>query len=206
MGAAEPAIIPCLPDYVEALVALGRADEGEPLVGRLEEQGRSRVRPWAVAAAARCRGLLGLARRDLGAAEAALTRAAEEDAPVLQPFERARALLGLGEVQRRANRRRDARETLQNALAIFDELGAPLWAEKTRLELARIGGRHQTGAELTATETRVVELVAQGLTNKAVAAELFVSDRTVEGHLSRIYAKLGVRSRTELARQFTVRS
>ena len=72
--------------------------------------------------------------------------------------------------------------------------------------IARMGGRTTAGTELTATEERVAELVAQGLTNKAVAGELFVTDRTVEGHLSRIYAKLGVRSRAELARRFTLRN
>jgi DNA-binding CsgD family transcriptional regulator len=206
MGAAEPAIFPCLPDYIEALVALGRADEAQPLADRLGEQGRARERPWALAAAARCRGLIAFSRRDLEAAEAELAIAVRHHEGVPQPFDHARTLLVLGQVQRQARRRRVARETLQQALTVFDDLGAALWAEKTRLELARIGGRKQSGAELTATETRVAELVVAGLTNKAVAAELFVSDRTVEGHLSRIYAKLGVSSRTELARHFALKS
>jgi DNA-binding CsgD family transcriptional regulator len=203
MGAAEPAIIPCLPDYLEALVMVGRPDEAELLVNQLEEQGRARERPSALAAAARSRGLIALSRRDLDAADAALREAHLDD---LQPFEQGRTLLVLGEVQRRAGRRREARETLQRALAIFDELGAPLWEEKARRELARIGGRQRAGADLTATETRIAQLVAQGMTNKAVAAELFLSDRTIEGHLSRIYAKLDIRSRTELARRFPVES
>ncbi len=206
MGAAEPAIIPCLPDYIDALVTVGRADEAEPLVNRLEEQGRARERAWALAAAARSRGLIALSRRDLRGAEAAVTEATAHVTKLPQPFDHGRTLLVAGEVQRWAGRRREARETLQYALGIFEELGAGLWAEKARFELARIGGRQQSGTELTATETRVAELVAAGLTNKGVAAELFVSDRTVEGHLSRIYAKLGVRSRTELARHFALKS
>ena len=98
--------------------------------------------------------------------------------------------------------KRAAREALDQALAIFEELGAAIWAENARVELARVSGRRASGGELTATEERVAELVAQGLTNKAVAQELFVTDRTVEGHLTRIYAKLGIRSRSELARRF----
>lgn len=206
MAAAEPAIFTCLPDYIEALVALGLGDEAEPLANRLEEQGRVRERPWALATAARCRGLIAQSRRDLEAAEAALAEAVQLHQGTPQPFDHARTLLVLGEVQRQSRRRKEARGTLERALAIFEDLGATLWAEKARLELARIGGRTKSGAELTATETRVAELVAAGLTNKAVAAELFVSDRTVEGHLSRIYAKLGVRSRTELARHFALKS
>jgi DNA-binding NarL/FixJ family response regulator len=88
---------------------------------------------------------------------------------------------------------------------MFEELGATIWVERARTELARIGGRRGSGSELTATEERVADLVAQGLTNKAVAEELYVSDRTVEGHLSRIYAKLGIRSRAELARRLSVK-
>ena len=101
---------------------------------------------------------------------------------------------------------RDARTALDEALAAFDELGARLWSEKARRELARIGGRTAGGTSLTASEERVAALVAEGLTNKQVAGRLFVTDRTVEGHLSRIYAKLGLRSRAELAARFAVKS
>lgn len=104
-----------------------------------------------------------------------------------------------GTIERRAKHRRAARATLQRALGIFEDLGAPLWADKARTELARIGGRASSGLELTPTERRVAALVAQGRTNKEVAAELFVTVHTVEGALTRIYGKLGVRSRTELA-------
>jgi DNA-binding NarL/FixJ family response regulator len=117
------------------------------------------------------------------------------------PLDEARALLALGSVQRRARRQRDARASLERALAIFDGRGAPLWAEKARRELARLGGRPSAAAELTTSEQRVAELVAAGRTNKQAAAELFVSPKTVEGHLSSIYAKLGVHSRLELARK-----
>jgi DNA-binding NarL/FixJ family response regulator len=117
------------------------------------------------------------------------------------PFERARTLLALGAIQRRAKRKRAARESLEQALAIFEELAATLWADKARGELAQISGRAPSRGELTPTEERVALLVAEGRTNKEVAAALFVTDRTVEYHLSHIYAKLGVRSRAELARR-----
>ena len=101
---------------------------------------------------------------------------------------------------------RDARTALGEALAAFDELGARLWSAKARHELARIGGRSATGTELSASEQRVAALVAEGLTNKQVAGRLFVTDLTVEAHLSRIYANLGLRSRAELAARFALKS
>jgi DNA-binding CsgD family transcriptional regulator/exonuclease VII small subunit len=201
MGAAEPAIIPCAPDLVEALVSVGRPDEAEPHVERLEEQGRALDRPWAIAAAARCRGSIAVARRDLDGAEAALEAALDVHGRADQPFELARTLLVLGEVRRRAQRRRVARETLQRALAIFDDLGAPLWAERGRTQLASIGGRAPAGDELTPSERRIAELVAEGKTNKEVAAILVLAERTVESALTQIYRKLEIRSRTELARR-----
>ena len=117
------------------------------------------------------------------------------------PFELGRTLLALGVAQRRARRRRDARGSLADALAIFERLGAPLWADKARAELGRIGGRTPVGETLTPTEAKIAELVARGLTNRQVAAELVVTVHTVETALTRVYAKLGVRSRTELTLQ-----
>jgi len=115
------------------------------------------------------------------------------------PFERARTLLALGSAERRSRERRAARESLQQALAIFEQLGAAIWAQRTRAELGRIAGRAPSAGDLTASERRVAELVAGGRTNKEVAAELVVTVRTVESTLTKVYAKLGVRSRTELA-------
>jgi DNA-binding NarL/FixJ family response regulator len=102
-------------------------------------------------------------------------------------------------VHRRAKRRADARRTLTLALELFDNLGAPLWAERAAAELGRIPGRGPASGELSETERRVAELVAEGLSNKEIAARLFVTVRTVEASLSKVYAKLGLRSRTELA-------
>jgi DNA-binding CsgD family transcriptional regulator len=158
--------------------------------------------PWAQATAARCRGLLLTARGDNDGALAALGEALDHHERSPQPLERGRTLLALGTVQRRAKHRGDARETLRQGLELFDALGAALWAEKAAAELARIPGRGRASGELTETERQVAELVTAGLSNREVAATMFVSVRTVEGNLSRIYAKLGLRSRTELARHF----
>jgi DNA-binding CsgD family transcriptional regulator len=115
------------------------------------------------------------------------------------PFERARTLLALGVVRRRGKQKRPARQALEQALVLFDGLGARLWVAKTTAELARIGGRPPRTGGLTPTERRVAELAAQGRTNREVAGLLFLSAKTVAAHLTSAYAKLGVRSRTELA-------
>jgi DNA-binding NarL/FixJ family response regulator len=116
------------------------------------------------------------------------------------PFERARTELALGMVLRRDRRKKLAREALGRALDGFEALGAPLWSDRTRAEMARIGGRAPSSVELTPTEERVARLAADGAKNQEIADALFLSTRTVEWNLSNIYRKLGVRSRTELAR------
>lgn len=121
------------------------------------------------------------------------------------PLERGRTLLVAGEIHRRARRKRQAKDHLDEALSVFEGLGAPRWAERARDELSRVGLRSAPAptSELTDVERGVAELVAQGKTNAEVAAELYMALRTVEAHLSRAYRKLGVRSRTELARVLT---
>lgn len=111
-----------------------------------------------------------------------------------------RRILVLGEVQRRARRVGAARRSLHAALAVFEELGARLWAERARRELSRVVGRHPGGGP-TETQRRIIELVAAGRTNREVADALFMSPHTVDSHLRQIYRERGVRSRTELARQ-----
>jgi DNA-binding CsgD family transcriptional regulator len=201
-GVAEPGAMRYVPDEVEALVTLGRLEEAEALLGWFEDRARALDRASALAAGARCRGLLAAAHGDTSRALTELERALAEQARVAMPFERARTLLVRGSVQRLANQRRAARVTLGEALAELQRLGATIWAERARSELQRIAGRAPSSGELTASERRVAALVAEGQTNREVAAALFLAERTVETHLSHIYAKLGIRSRTELARRF----
>jgi DNA-binding NarL/FixJ family response regulator len=194
--------VPLFRDAADALAELGRPDEVDRLAEWLELDSQN---PWARAAAAHARGVAAAAAGDDEQALAALGRAAELFGRLPLPLDEGRTLLALGAAQRRARRKRDAHASLDRSARIFDERGARLWAEQARRELARIGGRAPAAAGLTASERRVAELVAEGLTNKEVAGRLFVTDRTVEGHLSHIYAKLGVRSRAELARRFTAK-
>jgi DNA-binding NarL/FixJ family response regulator len=119
------------------------------------------------------------------------------------PFDTARSLHVLGSVRRRAGRKREAREALERARGEYERLGASIWLEQVGLELGRIGGRAPSGNELTSSEERVAALAAEGRTNREVAAALFLSERTVESHLSHVYRKLGLRSRAELAHRYT---
>jgi DNA-binding NarL/FixJ family response regulator len=119
------------------------------------------------------------------------------------PFEHARTLLVVGTVLRRVRRRRDARESLEAARARFTELGAPAWADRAAAELGRLGGRAPSPHALTESERRIAEHVAAGMTNKEVAAALFLTVSTVEAALWKIYRKLDVGSRTELAARVT---
>ena len=185
---------------VEALVATGRLADTEELLEWLEQVARTTGRPTAIECAARSRAAVLAAAGDLDEALAILEDALPPDERAPDPFEHARSLLAYGTLLRRARRRRDARDVLRRALEAFEHLRAPPWIERTRGELARISGRGPATDALTETERRVAALVAEGRTNKEVAAALHVTVRTVETHLSHIYAKVGVRSRTELAR------
>jgi DNA-binding NarL/FixJ family response regulator len=114
------------------------------------------------------------------------------------PFELGRTLLLEGRLRRRANQKRAAAEALRRALELFAQLGAPTWLEQASAELARVGLRHRSPDELTATELHVAQLAAAGLTNREVAKAAFMSPKTVEANLARVYRKLGIRSRAEL--------
>ncbi len=197
----EPGVTRFVPDLVEALVACERLDEAEDHLGWFEANALRLERASGQAAAARCRGFLAAGRGDLPGALAAFEHALRQHDRAPIPFDRARTLLALGVARRRANDRREARATLQEARTAFSSLGAVAWERRAAEELARIGGRAPASGELTPVERRVVELVAAGNTNREVAAALFLSTRTVEGHLSRVYGKLGVHSRVELARK-----
>ena len=198
-GMAEPGAMRFAVDLIEAFVGLGRLDEAEAELDRYETDARRLVRHSALASAGRCRGLLAAARGDLDGGIHLFERALEEHELVLLPLDRARTLLALGVAQRRKKERRRARSTLERARAEFDAIGAALWSGRVSAELARIGGRAPSGGALTPTERRVAELVAEGRPNKEVAGLMFVTPKTVEATLTRVYSKLGVHSRAELA-------
>jgi DNA-binding CsgD family transcriptional regulator len=191
---------PLWADAIEALIAADEVERARRYLESLEESAERAESPWGRATGARCRGLLAARDGDLAAAFTAFRRSLDELEGLPYPFERGRALLCLGTVRRQAQEKKAAREALERALGIFEELGAPLWAEKARAELRRISGRRPADEELTETERRVAELAAEGRSNKEIAAELFMGVSTVEAHLSRVYRKLGIRSRTSLAR------
>lgn len=199
MGLGEPAALPFLPDEAEALVGVGELDAAERRIAWLEERGAALARGSALAAAARCRGQLLAEAGELAGALTSLERSIELYEPLPLPFDRARAFLALGSTRRRDRQKRPARDALGAALEAFEALGAATWAVRARDELSRVSGRRASITELTEAEARVVRLAASGLTNREIARSLFMSVRTVEGHLSHAYAKLGVRSRTELA-------
>jgi DNA-binding CsgD family transcriptional regulator len=199
VGPGDPALAMFLPDEVEALVELGRADEAEALLEPFEERSRALERSWALGAAGRCRGLLNASRGDLDGALRALEAAILQHDLSPMPFERARTLLALGQVRRRRKERRLARLALEEALSVFETVGTPLWADRARAELARVATRRAPEG-LTATEERIARLAAEGLTNRAIAERAFVSVKTVETNLKRAYRKLGISSRAQLAR------
>ncbi len=182
---------------VEALIGLGELDRAEAMLDRLQARAERRDRVWALAEAWRCRALLLAARGELEQAQSAAERALAEHERIVAPLERGRALLAQGQIARRRKQKRAARESLEAALAVFEPLGAEQWAQRAREDMERLGRRRRD--DLTPSEGRVAALVAQGRSNKEVAQALFVTVHTVEVHLSRVYAKLGVRSRTQLA-------
>jgi DNA-binding CsgD family transcriptional regulator len=196
MGALS--IFPVVQNEIEALVALGRVDEAADLVSSLDAVGRRSGRLWTLATAARGRGRVEAARGNPDSARAAFAQALELHEHLGYPFEQARTLLGLGMAERRAKQKAAARDALESARGQFDRLGAAKWAERAAAELSRIGLRRAPG-ELSPTERRVAELAAAGRTNREIAAEVFLSVKTVEANLSKAFRKLGVRSRVELA-------
>jgi DNA-binding CsgD family transcriptional regulator len=187
------------PDDIEALLELGRIAEAEAVLSEFAAHVAYTGRPRSSAALRRCKALAALARGELDAAAIHANDAIAMIGNNPEPLERARTLLVIGQIRRRARQRRAAREALEAARALFEEIGAPLWAGRARAELSRIGGRTASRGELTPSERRVAELVAEGRTNREVAAELVVSVHTVEKALTHTYRKLGLRSRTELA-------
>jgi DNA-binding CsgD family transcriptional regulator len=204
MGIVEPNVVQWQADYVEALALAGRTQDAERQLRRFERVAVRSGRRWALAASARCRAMLAPAD-DL---DRAFARALPLHLAVTSPFERARTELAWGRRAVEAGRRVDAGAHLSLALAAFDALGARRWAEQADEILRRAGQRPQRRegpalGELTEHEAQVAILVTEGLSNREVAQRLFVSEKTVEFHLSRVYRKLQIRSRTQLARVLT---
>lgn len=201
-GMLSSLLAPARPWGVEALAGAGDLERAGELAAEVAAEAERVPHPRLTLYASRCRGHLLAAGGDVEAGVAELKHARELGAALRCPLEQARTLLLLGQALRRARQRAGAREALGEALETFERAGARLWAERARRELGRIGGRASSGGELTTAEQRVAELVAEGMSNREAAAALFVTVKTVEAALSRVYRKLGIRSRAELARRF----
>jgi len=204
-GVREPNVLPYAPDLIEAYARAGERQAATSELAKLSELAAAVDRRWALAAVARLHGLLGT-DDDLDEHFGAALELHEQGAG--SAFERARTELLYGERLRRAKRRIEAREHLRNATELFDALGAAPWSAQARRELRASGEsiprRDPTAPEkLTPQELQVALQVAEGRTNRDVAASLFLSPKTVEFHLTRVYRKLNVHSRAELVRLFS---
>jgi DNA-binding CsgD family transcriptional regulator len=185
-------------DYLEALVACGRLDDARAFLAGMQAQVDSSGRRSAGAITLTGRALI----------DAADGRADEARSTVMEALawyetsefrlDRARTFLIAGRIHRRAKSKLAARDLLGRALAEFDEIGALAWSDRTTAEMARLNIRPPAPSELTETERRVAELAAGGLTNREVGEGAFLSPKTVEKVLSRVYRKLGIGSRAEL--------
>ncbi len=200
-GVDEPGVFPVAPELVESLIEVGEPKEARAVVTRLRRLADKQRHPWGRVTAKRCSAMLELASGYDQCAGRQLWQAAEEYRELGLLFDHARCLLALGREQRRFKQWRGARETLERAITAFGALGAEGWAQRAQSELDRVGGRRRADGKLTPSERRAVELAAQGLSNKSIAASLYVTVNTVEVHLARAYAKLGVHSRAQLAKR-----
>jgi len=204
VGIEEPGVFPVAPDLVEAWVEMGELDEAQSVTSRLRGLSARQDHPWGLATAKRCAGVVGLATEYRAGAAHGLDQAVLAYERLGLRFDAARTLLALGRAQRRHRKWGAARRSLELAEVAFADLGSPGWVDEARSELDRVSARRpQASGELTPAERRVAELAGDGLANKEIARVLFVSVKTVEGHLSHIYAKLGVRSRAQLARHLS---
>jgi DNA-binding CsgD family transcriptional regulator len=198
-GIADPGCYPFTPDLIEAWAATGRLDAAAERLKWLQEAARRLDHPWGRIASGRAAAVLLLARRDPAAAVAAVAPVIGDARDLGLALEAGRCLLVLGTAQRKARRRREAAETLDAAVAAFRDLGAARWQELAVAQRSRLAAGRD-GDSLTTTERRVAELVTAGHSNPEIAATLFISVKTVEANLTRIYRKLGLRGRVDLAR------
>ena len=204
-GIEEPNLLRSAPDLIEAQIRAGHVTQARQTLVPFERQAQRAGRPWANAAAARCRGLLAGGEGEL---DRAFAEAARWQQHVPSPFEAGRTELCWGESLKRQGRRVEADNRLDQALERFQALGAEPWSERAARELRASGERGHRGprprsGELTGHELQIALLVAEGLTNKEVAGRLFLSPKTIEFHLARIYRKLNIRSRVQLTRLIT---
>ena len=186
-------------DYLCALAGTGRIRDAEAVLGTLARQARRSGRASAAAVARTGRALIQAHEGRLAEAQASAARALSWYRGSPLRFDQARTVLIAGQISRRAKAKSAARDLLQEARAAFGSFGSPAWEALAAAELARVSVRPRAPAELTETEQRVAELVAAGLTNRETAARAFLAVKTVEAVLGRVYRKLGVRSRAELA-------
>lgn len=199
----EPSVLPFAPDLIEAYARAGEIGAARQALARFRRQAQATERRWALACAARCEGLLA----DDDDVDAPFIEALERHERAGSPFDRGRTELSYGERLRRLNRRKDARPHLRAAIEVFDELAAAPWAERTRAELRATGEqvprRTPTAPEqLTPQELQIALLAAEGKTNREAGSALFLSPKTIDFHLGRVYRKLDIHSRAELIRLF----
>ena len=183
--------------HVEVLLALGEPDRARLTLQRLERRQRTLPRPWIAVALPRARALLAASDGDLEGALAELVDLEADGPAMLLPFERACGLLARGRIERRARKKRAASDSLTRAAELFEQLGSPPFAGRARRELERVGLRRTT-TQLTPTERQIAQLASGGSTNREIAQAAFVSQKTVEANLARVYRKLGIHSRAEL--------
>jgi DNA-binding CsgD family transcriptional regulator len=200
MGMRHPSTMLALADEAEAAEGAGRPEQADEALAIARDLGDPPS--WAKQVLLRATAIRLAVRGELQEAESLLERARDMGPSPSLPLQQARIFLALGTLERRLRKRRLARESLQRAVEMFDEMGAVGWATTARAELGRIGGRTPAGSDLTPAEDRVANLVAEGMTNREVAAALVVSVHTVEAALTQVYRKLEVRSRTELVRRY----
>ncbi len=194
----EPAFQLYRADLVEALVGAGRLDVADGAIARFEREAATAGRAWGLATSARARAVVAAAHGDMDTAAAAVDRALGHHERLPMAFERARTLLVAGQVQRRRRAKGLADVALREAAEIFGSLGAASWAARAESERSRVGLRPRAPATLTPTEREIAGLVAAGYTNREIAERAFLAEKSVEKNLTRIYHKLGVRSRTAL--------
>ncbi len=198
LGVVDPGVSRFFGDHIESLVACGEIGNAISRTEDLERRSSRASRVSASAIAARCRGLLAAAAGDPVSALEHVQRSLERDAECPVPFERHRTLLLAGVIHRRARHKSAARSALAEAAKGFGDMGAVGWAQRCETEFQRVGTPARNATTLTATEQRVAELAASGLTNRQVAEKAFLSPKTVEANLARVYRKLNITSRAEL--------